>query len=69
MKLEDMWKYKESIYRQTIIDRDNEIYRLKQEIETLKNKQKVYTGFPFKCSETTLEIALPRYRKYTGTHD
>ena len=65
----DLWQYKESIYRQTIIDRDNEIYRLKQEIETLKNKQKVYTGFHVKCSETVLDLALPRNLKYAGEFD
>jgi hypothetical protein len=65
----DMWKIKETMYRKAIVDRDNEIYRLKQEIETLKNKQKVYSGFHVKCSETILDLALPRNRKYTGTHD
>lgn len=69
MQPENMWQIKESIYRQTIINRDNEISLLKQEIETLKNKQKVYTGFHVKCSETVLDLALPRNRKYTGTHD
>lgn len=69
MKPEDMWKFKESIYRKTIIDRDKEIERLQQEINTLKNGQKVYSGIHVKCSEMNIDLALPRNRKYTGTHD
>ena len=65
----DMWRFKESIYKQTIMDRDDEIYRLKQEIDTLKNGQRVYTGIHVKCSETILDLALPRNRKYAGNLD
>lgn len=64
-----MWKFKEAIYRKTIMDRDDEIHRLKQEIDALKNKQKVYTGFHVKCSDTILDLALPRNLKYAGNLD
>lgn len=60
----DMWKYKEEIYRKVIIDRDNEIYRLKQEIETLKGQNRTYIGF-HQPSTSSMEMAFPR-RSFRG---
>ena len=65
----ELWKFKESVYRQTIVDRDNEIYRLKREIDKLKNNQQTYNWKIVNCSETTAELAFPRFRKYAGDMD